>query len=84
MSQQIVDFLQNFDTGREIGDIDPVETWWVERQEAFERAGYMLRPRYRPGWKPSWAGTNKEYSRCEDGQLQWVSESFRASWLFYL
>ena len=73
MSQQIVDFLQNLDTGgREIGDIDPVEAWWVERQEVLERAGYMLRPRYRPGWKPSWAGTNKEYSRCEDGQLQWV------------
>jgi hypothetical protein len=72
MSQEIVDFLQNLDTGGEIGDIDPVEAWWVERQEAFERAGYMLRPRYRPGWKPSWAGTNKEYSRCEDGQLQAV------------
>jgi hypothetical protein len=87
MSQQIVDFLQNLDTGGEIGeigDIDPIEAWWVERQEALERAGYMLRPRYRPGWKPSWAGTNKEYSRCEDGQLQGVSELFRASWLFYL
>jgi hypothetical protein len=71
-SQQIVDFLQNFDSDREIGDIDPVESWWVERQEALERAGYMLRPRYRPGWKPSWAGTKREYSRFEDGQLQWV------------
>ena len=72
MSQQIVDFLQNLDTSREIGDIDPVEAWWVERQETLERVGYMLRPRYRPGWKPSWAGTNKEYNRCEDGQLQAV------------
>jgi hypothetical protein len=73
MSQQIVDFLQNMDTGGEIGDIDPIEAWWVERHETLERAGYMLRPRYRPGWKSSWAGTNKEYSRCEDGQLQGVS-----------
>jgi hypothetical protein len=81
MSQEIVDFLQNFDTGTggEIGDIDPVEAWWVERQEALERAGYMLRPRYRPGWKPPWAGTNKDYFRYEDGQFQWVSELFRAS-----
>jgi hypothetical protein len=71
-SQPIVDFLKNFDSDREIGDIDPVESWWVERQEALERAGYMLRPRYRPGWKPPWAGTNREYSRYEDGQLQWV------------
>ena len=73
MSEGIAEFLETFDTGAELGDIDPVEAWWVERQEALERAGYMLRPRYRPGWKPSWAGTNKEYSRCEDGQLQWVS-----------
>ena len=73
MSQEIGEFLQNFDTGAEEGDIDPVEAWWVERQEALERAGYMLRPRYRPGWKPSWAGTKKDYLRCEDGQLHWVS-----------
>ena len=73
MSQEIADFLKQFDTGAEPGDIDPVEAWWVERQEALERAGYMLRPRYRPSWKPSWAGTNKDYLRCEDGQFQWVS-----------
>jgi hypothetical protein len=72
MSLQIADFLENLDTSGELGDIDLVEAWWVERQEALERAGYMLRPRYHPGWKPSWAGTNKEYFRCEDGQLQAV------------
>ncbi len=53
MSQQVVEFLQNFDAEGELGDINPIEAWWVERQEALERAGYMLRPRYRPGWKPS-------------------------------
>lgn len=73
MSLQIEDFFsENIDTSGELGHIDPVEAWWVERQEALERAGYMLRPRYRPGWKPSWTGTNKYYSRCEDGQLQCV------------
>ena len=72
MSQQIDEFLKNVDTGGEIGDIDSIEAWWVERQEALERPGYMLRPRYRPGWKPSWSGTDKEYSCCEDGQLQGV------------
>jgi hypothetical protein len=72
MSLQISDFLENLDTSGEIGDIDLVEAWWVERQEALERAGYMLRPRYRPGWNPPWAGTNKEYYRFESGQLQWV------------
>jgi hypothetical protein len=74
MSPQLADFLvENLDTGGEIGYIDHIEAWWVERQEALERAGYMLRPRYRPGWKPSWAGTNKEDFFCEDGQLQGVS-----------
>jgi hypothetical protein len=73
MSLQIADFFENLDTSGEVWDIDPVEAWWVERQEALERAGYMLRPRYRPGWKPSWAGTKKWYSRCEDGQFHWVS-----------
>lgn len=53
----------------EPGAIGPNETWWVERQEALEQAGYMLRPRYRPGWKPSWAGTDKYHGSFEDGQL---------------
>ena len=52
----------------EPGSIGPHETWWVERQEALEQAGYMLRPRYRPGWKPSWAGTDKYHGNFEDGQ----------------
>ena len=53
---------------REPGGIGIHEAEWVERQLALERAGYMLRPRYRPGWKPSWAGTNKFHRRFEDGQ----------------
>ena len=52
------------------------ENWWAERQEALERAGYTLRPRYRPGWKPSWAGTNKRYDYFEDGQIMDVSDLF--------
>lgn len=51
-----------------LGEISPPETWWVERQQALERAGYMLRPRYRPGWKPSWVTTGKYYASVEDGQ----------------
>jgi hypothetical protein len=50
------------------GEITSLETWWVERQEALEQAGYMLRPRYRPGWKPSWAGTSKSHNKFEDGR----------------
>jgi hypothetical protein len=52
----------------EPGAIRSHEAWWVERQESLERAGYMLRPRFRPGWKPSWAGTRKYHGRFEDGK----------------
>ena len=55
------------------GEIDGPEVWWAARQETLEHAGYMLRPRYRPGWKPSWAGTDKNLFDYEDGQVQAVS-----------
>jgi hypothetical protein len=72
MSQQ---FLDVFDEPpkTELGGIGRHETWWVARQEALERAGYMLRPRYHAGWQPPWAGTNKLYFRFEDGLMQPVS-----------
>ena len=35
--------------GRQPGGIVEHERWWVERQEALEQAGYMLRPRFQPG-----------------------------------
>lgn len=54
------------------GEIDDHEIWWVEQQESLERAGYMLRPRYRPGWKPPWVGTDKRILSFEDGQIQAV------------
>lgn len=31
-----------------------------------EKRGYKLRPRFRPGWKPSWMGTTKRPVQCED------------------
>jgi len=73
MSDTYIDFLDNPRPGRQPGDLGQNEEWWVERQEALERAGYMLRPRYRPGWTPSWAGTNKFFLDFEDGQSTKVS-----------
>ena len=68
-----IDFLDNPDPSRQPGDLGTHEEWWVERQQALEQAGYMLRPRYRQGWKPSWAETNKLYYRFEDGRPLMVS-----------
>ncbi|KAI9444377.1 hypothetical protein BJY52DRAFT_1216726 [Lactarius psammicola] len=57
-------------SGGGLGEIGGPETWWVAHQEALEHAGYMLRSRYRPGWRPSWFTTGKNYFSCEDGQIQ--------------
>lgn len=45
---------------------EPIETAWRAKQKFLERKGYMLRPRYHPSWKPSWEGTSKEKTLCED------------------
>jgi len=40
MPQQAIDFLEdNYHVDRELGAINAIEAWWVERQEALERAG---------------------------------------------
>jgi len=44
------------------------EHYWRDRQPWLQEHGYLLRARYRPDWKPSWEGTNKNYFQCEDGR----------------
>ncbi|KAI0352731.1 hypothetical protein OH77DRAFT_1513089 [Trametes cingulata] len=44
---------------RRMGDdifahLSPIEVFWRDRQPFFMSHGYTLRPRYRPGWEPSW------------------------------
>ncbi|KAH9920134.1 uncharacterized protein B0H18DRAFT_1025266 [Fomitopsis serialis] len=50
------------------GGLATHEQFWRDRQPWLQERGYMLRPRYRPDWKPSWLGTDKFYRDCEDGQ----------------
>ncbi|KAI9069043.1 hypothetical protein FKP32DRAFT_1617742 [Trametes sanguinea] len=49
-----------------IYDLAPQEVFWQERYRYLEEHGYLLRPRYKPGWKPSWTGTNLNPTFCED------------------
>ncbi|KAK7448843.1 hypothetical protein VKT23_013572 [Stygiomarasmius scandens] len=49
------------------GALDSTERFWRDHYTWLKDRGYTLRPRYHPDWKPSWAGTNKSYSQCEDG-----------------
>ncbi|KAH9920123.1 uncharacterized protein B0H18DRAFT_1122090 [Fomitopsis serialis] len=49
------------------GGLNDRERAWRDRQPWLQERGYMLRPRYRPDWKPSWLGTDKSFIGCEDG-----------------
>ncbi|KAH8107741.1 hypothetical protein BXZ70DRAFT_884754 [Cristinia sonorae] len=43
------------------------ETFWRDHQPWLEERGYMLRPRYHPGWVASWKSTGESPFECEDG-----------------
>jgi hypothetical protein len=55
----------------------PAEEWWVDRHEFLKEQGYLLRPRYRPGWKPSYYKRYENDFAFEDGHylLVWSSLS---------
>ncbi|CAE6507625.1 unnamed protein product [Rhizoctonia solani] len=47
-------------------ELSEVERFWVSYQPYLLSKGYQLRPRYRPGWVPSWEDTNLDPISCED------------------
>ena len=55
------------------GALLSIEEFWRDRYEWLQRVGYSLRPRYKPGWVPSWRGTDKSHRLCEDGIMLMVS-----------
>ncbi len=57
-------------------DLHPVEIWWRDRTELWADHGYELRPRLRPGWVPSWLGTDLNPLFCEDSLNLCVSSFF--------
>ena len=52
--------------------LDQNEQWWAAHQPWLLSRGYMLRRRYRPGWKPSWHGRDILSLEVEDGQTPGV------------
>ncbi|EPQ57111.1 hypothetical protein GLOTRDRAFT_137524 [Gloeophyllum trabeum ATCC 11539] len=50
------------------GELAFYELFWRDHQQWLQSRGYMLRSRYMPGWVPSWKGTKRHWSECEDGQ----------------
>ncbi|KAK1232347.1 hypothetical protein PQX77_004511 [Marasmius sp. AFHP31] len=49
------------------GGLSRAEVFWRDRQIWLEKHGYMLRPRLRPDWVPSWKDSKKLYMKFEDG-----------------
>lgn len=45
---------------------------WKKRYHDLEQRGYRLRPRYHPDWSPSWTGTNRDPTFCEDSVMTFV------------
>ncbi|KAJ6618793.1 hypothetical protein B0H10DRAFT_2217291 [Mycena sp. CBHHK59/15] len=48
------------------GDLRTSDIFWRDMQPWLQECGYMLRPRFRPGWVPSWKATGLFYTLAED------------------
>ncbi|KAF5390481.1 hypothetical protein D9757_005261 [Collybiopsis confluens] len=48
-------------------ELHEIEEWWAARHDLLKEHGYLMRPRYRAGWKASFVG-DLEAMDCEDGQ----------------
>ena len=59
-------------------ELDSTEVWWHERYQRLKTRGYLLRPRYSPGWVPSWTVSNRDWVECEDGKRLRVCKFFPA------
>lgn len=58
-------------------ELIPFEYFWRDHQEWLAAAGYMLRPRYKPNWIPSWLKPQKppiEWINAEDRLFPVVSD----------
>ena len=55
------------------GKLSETESFWGDRYDFLYSAGYTLRPRYKPGWSPSWKGGPKvNVLKCEDALIPMV------------
>ena len=55
------------------GGLVKTELFWRDRQPWLAESGYMLRPRYRHDWEPSWLKSKTNPYFCEDGRSPPVS-----------
>ncbi|KAJ7140477.1 kinase-like domain-containing protein [Mycena crocata] len=64
-------------------ELNEGEQYWVAHHDWLKECGYMLRPRFRPGWIPSWVNDPRKLAPlCEDGwrpQSSVVMDAVRVS-----
>lgn len=60
---------QKMTTDELYGTLDVWEAPWRDKQLFLQSRGYMLRPRYRPDWIPSWRTSDENPFYAEDGIL---------------
>lgn len=63
------------EVGLVLAELTPDEEKWRDRHEMLKDEGYELRPRLRPGWKPSWLESGVNPLDCEDGRTLPVRRS---------
>jgi hypothetical protein len=56
--------------------LTPGERWWRDMSGILETKGYRLRPRFQPGWRPSWQVTGRAFETCEDGYPRPIQERY--------
>lgn len=57
------------------GGLWKFEYFWRNHQRWLAESGYMLRPRYREDWVPSWLTTKEHPLDTEDGECTMVQHS---------
>ena len=65
-SMQALDYLSDSDAVPRPEQLSSHEIVWRDRQPFLESKGYLLRPRLRAGWTPSWLATGRPRFYCED------------------
>ena len=65
-----------------LSELTNTEKKWRDRAEMLEKEGYVLRPRLRPGWTPSWLESGRHPMSCEDGESLPVVNSQTVSSLY--
>ncbi|KAB5588852.1 Pkinase domain-containing protein [Ceratobasidium theobromae] len=66
MATQPAESIHSVNISPAPGELSGVEKRWVSWQPYLLSQGYQLRPRYRPGWVPSWISSGANPYDCED------------------